>query len=341
MVQAGDFSVYQCPATRKSLVQSDSGLSTEGGRTSYTLKDGVPNFLLSQCWQTPKSENLQLLLDVAKKEGFKGAVDAVFEDARYVMDPSRAAYLSLLPIDKETRVLEIGASLGQHTRLIAAKSKRVAALEVIPEQALFTKLSCEQDGITNVSVSVGGDDCNLPYKDGMFDVVIMNYVLEWSAGRSRLSPKASHQLIIKECCRVLRSGGILFLSTKNRFNVRLLLGALDEHVGFRFGNALPRWVMKLGTQAKPYSGTPGYLHSYGALRRIISSSGFRHITPKLALPDARFPMVYSGFSKPEITALRSDQKLLSANRLTRFLLTKVPGQFIRLIAPSLVFIAQK
>lgn len=305
------------------------------------VNDGVPNFLLSQSWQAPNGNNLQRLLEITRKEGYKAALQAIVNDTRYVTDTSRAAYLSLLPLDKKTRVLEIGASLGQHTRLIAAKSKDVEALEVVPEQALFIKLSCEQDGITNVSVSVGGADCKLPYKDGVFGVVIMNYVLEWSAGRSGLSPQTAHRLIIKECYRVLKPGGVLFVSTKNRYNARLLLGAFDEHVGFRFGNALPRWVMNLLSRGKPLSASSGYLHSYGALRRIIVSSGFRRPTAKLALPDARFPLAYSSFSETEISALRSNQQLLSADRLTKFLLTKVPVYIVKWIAPSLVFIAEK
>ena len=308
---------------------------------SYSINEDIPNFLFSRSWTTKNNERLMRLIDMARKGGYKTALQTVMEDAGYVTDTSRAAYLNLLPLNKDAQVLEIGASLGQHTRLIAKHSKQVEALEVIPEQALFAKLCCEQDGITNVNVSVGGDDCKLPYKDEAFDIVIMNYVLEWCAGRSGLPPKTAHELIIKECNRVLKPSGILFLSTKNRFNARLLLGAVDEHVGFRFGNALPRWLMELLSKIKSPSTSPGYLHSFGALYGIISKAGFRRIAAKLALPDARYPLVYSGFGEAEISALRSDKKLLSVNRLTNFLLTKVPGNAIKWISPSLVFIAEK
>jgi SAM-dependent methyltransferase len=332
----------QCPNTKQSLVYaSDSVLKSTDGSRSYPVRDSVPNFSASPSWQTPNNETLQRLLDTARNQGYKTALSTVMEDAGYVTDTSRANYLSLLPLHGGAQVLEIGASLGQHTRLIAARSKHVEALEVIPEQALFAKLCCAQDGITNVCVSVGGDDCRLPYKDGVFDVVIMNYVLEWSAGRSRLPPKAAHKMIIHECSRVLKPTGVLFLSTKNRFNLRLLLGQVDEHVGFRFGNALPRFLMRLLSRAKAPLTSPGYLHSYAALSRIIASCGFRRVAAKLALPDARYPLAYSGFGEGEISALRSNQKLLSANRLTKFLLTRVPSKSIKWIAPSLVFIAEK
>ena len=323
------------------MLASNSALKSGDGSMSYSVKEGIPNFLSTGSWETKNNARLEHLISIARKSGYKTALETVMEDDHYVTDTSRAAYLNLLPFDKEAQVLEIGASLGQHTRLIAAKCKYVEALEVIPEQAIFAKLCCEQDGITNVSVSIGGDDCKLPYKDDVFDVVVMNYVLEWCAGRSGLPPKTAHELIIKECNRVLKPSGVLFLSTKNRFNARLLLGAVDEHVEFRFGNALPRWLMQLLSKINPPSISPGYLHSFGTLYSIILGSGFHKVTAKLALPDARYPLIYSGFTAAEISALRSNQKLLASNRLTKFLLTKVPSRAIKWMAPSLVFIAEK
>ena len=287
-----------------------------------------------------KRTELLRLVEIARRDGFNKALQTVFRDARYVTDASRAAYLDLLPLQKNSRVLEIGASLGQHTRLIAGKCATVDALEVVPEQALFLKMSCEQENIANVRVSVGGSECNLPYPDSYFDVVIMNYVLEWCASRSALAAKDAHKLMISECSRVLTAGGVLFVATKNRFNLRLLRGAVDEHCGFRFGNALPRPLMAWWSRRKPIAHA-GYLHSYGTLARIIARSGFKQINPVLALPDARFPMVYSSFDQKELVRLRSNVELLAKDRLTRFLLTKTPTELIKWIAPSLVFIAKK
>jgi SAM-dependent methyltransferase len=337
-----DFSIYQCPSTGQKIVaESSDTFKTADGTVIYTLRDGVLNFLNSKTWQSPDSEQLTRLILIAKKKGFKTALATVFTDTRYVLDPSRASYINLLPLNKEAQVLEIGASLGQHTKLLGAASKHVEALEVCPEQALFAQLTCDQSGLSNVCVSVGGDDCNLPYAPAAFDVVILNYVLEWCACGSRLPPRYAQELLISECYRVLKPGGVLFISTKNRYNLRLLSGALDENVSYRFGNVLPRWLVRLVSKALLHPPSSGFLHSYGALRRIISKQGFRHITAKLALPDARFPLAYSGFSKTELSTLRSDQRLLKANRLTRFLLRCVPGSIIKWVAPSLVFIAEK
>lgn len=323
------------------MAASPFAFKTVDGAKTYPVKNGVANFLASSSWISPDNANLNRLLEIAKKSNFENALAEVFEDSRYVTDSSRAAYLNLLPLDNESEVLEIGASLGQHTKLIAAKAKHVEALEVVPEQALFAQLSCQQSGINNVFVSVGGENCKLPYKADSFDIVILNYVLEWCGMRAELPFRSAQALLLSECQRALKPGGVLFVSTKNRFNLRLLLGAVDDHVAFRFGNALPRWLMALLSKLKPRPPIWGFLYSYGGLRRALLAKGFRRTAAKLALPDARYPLVYSSFEDTELSALRADQRLLGADRLTAFLLKYVPGRVIKWIAPSLVFIAQK
>ncbi len=76
------------------------------------------------------------------------------KDAHYVTDSSRAAYLDLLPLNKDSQVLEIGASIGQHTNLIGAKTKHVKTLEIIPEQAMLNKICCDQEGLSNVNLII-------------------------------------------------------------------------------------------------------------------------------------------------------------------------------------------
>lgn len=285
-------------------------------------------------------DGLRGLLEQARREGCGPALNSL-EDAQYFTDVSRALYLDLLPFRPESQVLEIGASFGHHTQLIAEKSKRVVSLEIAPEKALFAKLYCEEKDIKNVGISVGGSQCTLPYASATFDIVIMNHVLEWCAARSNMNPATGQKLILQECQRVLKPGGVLFLSTKNRFCLRLVCGMIDDHVGFRFGNALPRWLMRVVQKVKAQPEIAGYLHSYGQLRKMLRESGFGRITAKLALPDARFPKVYCGLSRREIVELRCNLELLRSGRLTKLLVTKCPLGLIKWITPSLVYIAEK
>lgn len=342
LIEPNSVSILACPVTKSDLtIGTNSTLRTEDCTKTYEVRDGVSNFSSSQSWESPDAGQVKRLIQVAQVDGYQKAIETVMKDPTYVTDLSRSMYLDQLPLHKDSQVLEIGAGIGHHTKLIAAKCKHIETLEVIPEQALFAKLCCDQEGLFNVNVSIGGENSQLPYKDEVFDVVIMNYVLEWSAGRTSMHPREAHKMLISECKRVLKSGGIFFLSTKNLYNLRLLKGAVDEHVEFRFGNALPRWLIKLISRRYPSSKSLGYLHSYGALKGIFEIVGFKLIKPLLVLPDARYPRVYSTFSDDDLSKFRADKSLFSTNRLVRFLLKYVPGKAIKWLAPSLVFIAEK
>ncbi len=341
LIKPESLAIIACPITKSDLtIEVDGTLRSENGINSYPVKNDVSNFLSSKSWESADASHITNLIKIARADGYQKAIETM-KDAHYVTDSSRAAYLDLLPLNKDSQVLEIGASIGQHTKLIGAKTKHVEALEIIPEQALFNKICCDQEGLSNVNVSIGGENSQLPYKDEVFDVVIMNYVLEWSAARSSLSPRDAHELLISECRRVLKPGGVFFLSTKNRFNLRLLKGGVDEHVEFRFGNALPRWLIKILSKRYPSSEILGYLHSFGALHGIFKTVGFKAIKPLLVLPDARYPRVYTTFSDEDLAKLRADESLLSFSRLVRILLKYIPSKAIKWVAPSLVFIAEK
>jgi SAM-dependent methyltransferase len=84
-------------------------------------------------------------------------------------------FLDIVPLRQTDVALEIGTGLGQFTPKIAERVGELHALEVVPAQVRFTQRRCNEAGLANVQVACGGDDCRLPYPDGVFDVVIMNH----------------------------------------------------------------------------------------------------------------------------------------------------------------------
>ncbi|MCZ6853277.1 MAG: class I SAM-dependent methyltransferase [Gammaproteobacteria bacterium] len=285
---------------------------------------------------------LRKLLQAGEEQDCEQALRQVDpETVPYVLDESRAKYLEIVPLTPESRVLEIGASMGQHTRLIATRCRSLYALEVVEGQALFARLWCSQLGLSNVNVAVGGDDCRLPYLDRFFDTVILNLVLEWCANRASDDTAKVQMQLLSECNRVLAADGCLFLATKNRFSARLLTGGIDEHVNLRFGNALPRWMMNFSLRLKGQKEELGLLHSYRAMKKMILKSGFKRVESYWAVPDCRYPIKYVRHDPRSIAAARKEVELRHVNRLTRILLKYVPAYLIPRLAPSLVFLAYK
>jgi SAM-dependent methyltransferase len=285
----------------------------------------------------------------APKKGWRRALDDAYAEVggtpAYVVDLKRACLVDLLPITADSAVLELGSSLGQHTVTLARRARTVHAIEVVPEQAKFTLERCRQEGCDNVSVACAGDDCTLPYRREVFDIVVINLVLEWCATREENStPFTAQQRLLAESARVLKPGGLLFLSTKNRFALRRMIGRPDDHAyGIRFGNALPRWLMHLLLRRKGKAHPRGLLHSYGAMRDLLERQGLQLQQSYWAVPDMRYPTRYISTATDAIRKARREISDLEQGewRSTKLIMSWIPASLVKYVAPGLTFLATK
>jgi SAM-dependent methyltransferase len=284
------------------------------------------------------SNKLARLLDDARKFGCHTALVQNGHNVEYLTDPSRAKYIDISGIRLEDDVLEIGSSMGQHTRLIAARCRTLKALEVVKEQAEFSRVWCDEEGLKNVEIVAGGAGGKLPYRDRSFDLVIMNYVLEWCAGRAKCEPSTFHLKYLQEVYRVLKPTGRLFLSTKNRFAFKYLTGVVDEHLGIRFGSALPRRLQRWLCKGYLLDHPPGYLHSWTELRSLLDRAGFVSVQELFCFPDARFPIYLgpaSGFD-PSVLPPETVGKLGLRDKAA----LRMPSVLRNRLSASLVYLAQ-
>jgi SAM-dependent methyltransferase len=260
----------------------------------------------------------------------------------YVDDPSRAMFLDLLPLSPNARALEIGCGLGQILCAMSPRVRSVNAIELSPGQAQFAAERCRQEGRDNVSVAAGGDDLLLPFADGSFDVVVLNHVFEWvrTPGEAEATV-AAQRLLLSEMRRVLEPGGTLFLGTKNRFGLRLLLGGRDENAReIPFGNALPRAIASAVASGRP--GIHGLLHSYPTLARMLREAGFAKVRSFWGAPDGRYPRRYVATDPDSVRNARRTPDFADAQgttRLTRMLMPLVPASLVKFFTPGLTFVA--
>jgi len=329
------------PKTQSPLKFVDGKITSVDDESMYfEISNGVVCFDPSAVESSSVENELSAMIEKARDVGCMAAIEELSNSSEYLLDRHRRKYIDLTGLHSTDTVLEIGASMGQHTRFISQKCKHLEALEVVFEQAVFAKLWCEQSGQTNVNVSAGGSDGYLPYKSNSFDALIMNYVLEWSASRSEMHPIDYHFQLLSECLRVIRPGGTIFLSTKNRYNIRLLLGGIDEHVGFRFGNALPRWLGSILGRLFITGEARGYLHSRRAIEHLFQKVGFTDLEPFLMLPDARYPEMVETFNSAGLTRIREQNYWNRSSRKDR-VFSKTPYFLQKHIAPSHVYLARK
>lgn len=339
--------MHRCPRTGQALEISAGRLASPDGDVSYELHHEVAVFQQTGVEDPSDAARLDRLNDRARKVGYLNAIAEAQRAGEslmhYVVGPDRHAYVDLLSIDQDSRVLEIGCSLGQCTTLLARRAGEVHAMDVVRGQAEFTLLRCREDGLTNVRVAAGGEDARLPYQDGTFDVVVLNLVLEWCGSRSVEEHRVVQRRMLSEISRVLKPGGRAWISTKNRYSIRLLLGGRDEHISkIRFGSALPRWMGRLGLMLCGRRRSEGHLHSHRSLRSLILRSGFDSTEAYWAIPDMRHPLRYVRADAGSIQLAREEHGLrLCSGRLASWLMAVLPAWLVPHVAPGNCFVARK
>jgi len=315
---------------------------------SPAADDSIPCYLaLPPVEDASTRERLGRMLDLVHGGmPWQEALAATHEPGfvRYVTDSRRGAFLDLLPLTKESDILEIGPGLGQFTATLARRARRVNALEVVPEQAEFVRLRMRQEEAAGVDVAIGGDDCRLPYRDASFDGIVLNLVFEWCGSRLESdSHEAAQTRLLEEMVRVLKPGGFLYLATKNRFALRLLLGEADEHMfDLPFGSALPSglaaWLLRRRGRSRPM----GKLYSHDELAAKLRRAGLAEVRSYWAVPEMRYPSQYVRSDAASVSAARSQPGFRAGQgRKVNVLMRLMPAAWVRHVMPGLAFLAFK
>ncbi|MEE3332617.1 MAG: methyltransferase domain-containing protein [Myxococcota bacterium] len=341
--------VFQCPETGSRLRREADELVPSAGERTYPVRNGIPCFLAGEPVEEEKTRlELEELNRVAAEKGWRKALDEIYgvnaDIVHYVTDESRAGFLDLLDLAEHQVALEIGPGLGQFSPIIARRVKHLYALEVVEGQAQFASRRCGQESVLNTTFACGGDVCRLPYPDASVDVIVLNLVFEWCSTRNQNeSAEVGQRRLLDEMNRVLRPGGKLYLTTKNRFALRYLLGKPDEHsFGIRFGNALPRWLHRLALRLKGHARPAGLLHSHDKLQSMFSEAGFADTQSYWTAPEMRYPRHYIPSDRASVRAARSHGEFMQGDsRSTRLVMRWIPAGWVRHFTPGLTFIARK
>lgn len=115
---------------------------------------------------------------------------------------------------KESTVLDIGVGFGVITSELAKHCAKVVGIDVVDARK-------SMEGYEFKKVK----DAHLPFKNDCFDIVVSNYVLEHVKDQKR------H---ISEIHRVLKKGGICYLTTPNKFWL------IESHYKLPFLSMLPK-----------------------------------------------------------------------------------------------------
>lgn len=124
------------------------------------------------------------------------------------------------------------------------------------------------------------DNKPLPYKKNSFDLILCNQVIEHIVHKD---------LLISECRRVLKNGGVCFMATENIASIDNILSLIfgqdpiSQHTSNRYhiGSFLsPHFMEKMLVFKGDYHMGHKNVCSYFGIQRLFKSSGFKNVKIK-------------------------------------------------------------
>ncbi len=190
--------------------------------------------------------------------------------------------LEIIPDLKSRNVLDLGSGRGKFLVELAQNNVKSIGLELNRE---YIQKSAYLAKEKNVSIRVDqGVGEKLPYNDNSFDFINMAEVIEHVDSPDK---------VMKESFRVLKQGGLIYVSVPNRFGIK------DQHFNLYFINWMPRFLSEIVLtwlkQHKEYGGTIGFqrlsqMHykTYSSAKHLFIKSGFKVRDIRLKKIEKRF-----------------------------------------------------
>ncbi|MFH0840022.1 MAG: methyltransferase domain-containing protein [Candidatus Omnitrophota bacterium] len=290
--------LFICPTCATILTYDNNAYRCSGCGQQFDLKEGIPGFTKDMhyfSWNIPR-ENMEYALSHVHDDGWQETVlrlqDDMPEKAQKIWsricNPRRWPWIFLLPIDKESTVLDIGCGWGNNSIALAKRCGKVYSMDSTFAYLRWLKAYAEETNVHNIVPVHGGDTARLPFRDNSFDCVAVSGVLEWIGASFSDDPQVSQQRFLNEISRILKKDGCVYIGIENRINYKYFLGRSEGHIGMKYGSLLPRSVtralLRIGRQ-KDFK-----VYTY-------SKTGYRNMLRKASLNSAAFLAPIPSYSR--------------------------------------------
>lgn len=185
-------------------------------------------------------------------------------------------------------VLDIGCNVGAISIPFAKKCKLICSGDLSKKPLRILSKKTKKEKLKNIFIS-NFNAPELPFKDNLFNLVIINGVLEWTPCGVSGSPRNIQLKVLKEVRRVLKKDGILYLGIENRYFIGYFLGKRDNHTNLRFVPFLPRVVANLYSKIVSGKEYRNYLYGKQGYKKLLKEAGFDEINFYTPIPTYSFP----------------------------------------------------
>jgi SAM-dependent methyltransferase len=298
---------FSCPQCRQPLLAEKDDLACKPCSLRYPIKDGIPSFSSTSSYFFGEVDKAAIdrCIELAEKEGWNKALNDYLrpispDTYQYATDYSRADWRFLLPLSKESKVLDLGSGWGIISLALARTCGSVVSMDETYEKVRFLNIRKTQEKVDNITVVHAGDLLELPFPDREFDAVVMNGVLEWTGVSSHeADPLTAQKKFLKSTHRCLKDNGILYLGIENRCGYNYFLGDRD-HNGLRFVGLLPRRLADIYSRLAGKGSYKTLIHSYRAYRRLLNQAGFGSLAFYFPVPSYRYPLFTVPLKDPSL-----------------------------------------
>jgi len=269
---------WACPADHHALDVLEGALACAQCRTRYPLRDGVPVF--DPGLDQGHGPSLAALWASIEHAGWEVALDEFAQSHGCSREGAAADWHFYLPLPERSRVLELGAGLGDDTLALAAMASRVVAAVPLEDGARVLQRRLETLPGAAVEVVVLADAGSLPLADGSLDAIVIEDLAAAAFGLSRNSVAR----VAAEWKRVLAPRGVVLFAAANPLYRLPGLARLESSLRSR---GHPRTLSREIKGAGPkLTARPVPLR---AIERSLVREGFSVSQRLSPLPDERHP----------------------------------------------------
>lgn len=353
--------IFVCPKCKNELEAVGDNFSCSLCKQLYPISRGVPDFRgKTEYWCNVSRDKMLELNSLAEESGdWRGAAEKIIPKYMGHFDSFfRADGQFLWPTNSNSRILDAGCMWGGLTIPVAQFHREVYAVDKTIETLDFLKIRSRQMGYDNV-FPVASPVNSLPFKDGFFDLIILNGVLEWVGldedtileqhwegkreGKTsyKKNPEEMQLAVLKELHRVLKPGGFLYVAIENRYGVQYFLSYPDDHNNVKFVTFLPRFLANMISKVSGKGEYRTYVYSPSQLDKLLRKGQFSNISMYGTFPHyikikKAFPLKMTKLFKNEIRVEGRFPRILHA-----MIRPLIPSAIAESTIPSLLAVCGK
>lgn len=300
----------QCPQCLSPIEkEGDNIVCTTESKTIGRIEGGIIDLLPDdRPYHEFDSNRFEKMLEKAQTEGCYRALSCLQPgdqiNESYFYDPTRSDFIFLLPVNRNSVVLDAGCGFGSLAVELSKKSELVIGVDMSIERLNFTRIRLREEGISNV-VLVHTDITQRWFRTDSISITIINGLLEWIPLSGAGRPDIIQRDFLSMVREWLKPGGKIYVGIENRFARSVIRGKPDPHSGLFGTSIVPRALADLmiktasrlqykGLGERMMGQKTGYrtwTYSLDGYLRMFKKAGYKKTKAYAALPHYNNPHV--------------------------------------------------